>query len=706
MNKRVLLILLALALVTGIGVAGTAQILSLSSLDVQGYIFGRDVAFDNKPFIHEEIVYVPLEETAERFSYVNYTSTGVPLLGRQPDVRLNDIVAYKTEGWISFENGVYWRETVVGGETFDLAYRKHMEGIESEPIAITYKLGEGYSSFFGKLGIEDLSLVEDRPAIFRVYGDGDLIYEAELEFGQAAVDFDIDITGVNLLKLEMSAVDDRQTGIMSLIEPRLRRTGFAIDDARAYTGDEVYYDGEAVNLQNPLLEEDGELYISAADLAGLFNVPWAYDSSAKELYIGEDPADSDAGRTVKLDTANYHFVSIWESVTDPGNYQSHRVGGVTYDNTYRRSMSRVSSRVFWVSYELDREYRWFSVKLGISDDTVARHVEPVFQIWGDGEVLYETRLRYREPAKRVLLDVSEVSYLSYRVYTDIDHFSSRVAIIDPVMQEKAKDDLPEPDDNHPSLETDVLGTLEGRYYERSRPFGETPSVVTDFGTFDAHTFLYSSYVGDWEGKVVHVGEGDLFWEYDGLEGNIALIKRRFVINRRVLYAQLAGAIGVIHYNNSSGIMDSPNLSNSAGGVILIPAVAISLSDGEDIADRAEQDDIVAKVEYGDNASGYLIDCGPGVDESDYPAEVAGNIALVEENSVFFDRRQILPAAVEAGASGVVFYNDQPGFMVNPDTGTNDLYIPVMGISREDGLDLKDRLEAGDPVYVEFQDALE
>lgn len=222
MWKYIAAALLILLVLGGIVYAGPGREIQVQFKDVQARIAGRDVNLNGEAFIYEGQLYVPLEEASAMLSPLSYTEDGMPVLGEQLDVSLYDMVAKEVNGWISFENGVYWRRTVVGGQEYPFAYRKQMRGIQSDPISIVYALNGKYSSFFGKLGIEDLSMVEDKPVIFRVYGDGNLLMDSAVKYGREAAAFDIDITGMERLKLEMSATDDEKTGILALIDPRFK----------------------------------------------------------------------------------------------------------------------------------------------------------------------------------------------------------------------------------------------------------------------------------------------------------------------------------------------------------------------------------------------------------------------------------------------------------------------------------------------------
>lgn len=723
MKNKFFLAAAILLVITSIGIAGAVHSLILDNLAVEGRIFGRDVQFESEPFEHAGKLYLPLEEAAYTFSEISYTEDGVPVLGRQLSERLLELRAVDIDGWDTLENIVYWAwgDTVIDGKEYGPAYRRLMHE-DTEPEAITYGLEGGYTSFYGKLGIEDHSRVEDKPLVFRVYGDGSLLYEKVVEFGQGVTGFDIDVAGVEKMALELSAQDEQETGIFALIDPRLK-VDFGTGPTGGFSDNKVVFHGEEVSLGNPMLEREGELYIAIDDLADLFDLPWAYDSDNSIIYLGENPFDEKEGGLVRLDPAETHYYCYWTSFLSHNNWNTHRVNRVTYDNTYRRYVTGAATQYLYLAtYRLDREYQWFSVLLGVADDTSANNIEPTLQILGnDLEVLYETNLHYREPTKRVFLDVSDQKFISFRAISKVDHFTNRLAVIDPVLKEKHADDMPEREELHPVLATDELGELEGRYFERSRPFSEPPAVKSGTGNFAAKTFLFSPYVGDWEGKVIHAGEGRYHYYQradlkDEVKGNIVLVERcglRF--NRQVLYAQLAGAAGVIIYNDSSGIISGPTLQDDTSNflhrapgvedIVAIPVVALSRADGQALAAEAEDKEVYIQVEYGDAAAGNIIDVGKGMSAADYPPEAVGNLVLVQEGNIM-ERRSQLSTAAQSGAAGIILYPVTSGHVRQTVLERDDYDLPIMGISRQDALDIKGIIDGGGEVFGEFRNALE
>ena len=84
---------------------------------------------------------------------------------------------------------------------------------------------------------------------------------------------------------------------------------------------------------------------------------------------------------------------------------------------------------------------------------------------------------------------------------------------------------------------------------------------------------------------------------------------------------------------------------------------------------------------GDGITSHLVNCGLGATVQDFPAEVVGKIALVQRGAVSFAIKA--ENAVNAGAIGVLMYNNAPGSL-NPTLGSYASPIPYISISLEDG----------------------
>ena len=96
--------------------------------------------------------------------------------------------------------------------------------------------------------------------------------------------------------------------------------------------------------------------------------------------------------------------------------------------------------------------------------------------------------------------------------------------------------------------------------------------------------------------------------------------------------------------------------------------------------------IQSGVTNNDGISGNLVDCNKG-ESGDFPASLSGNIALIERTSSDFLLSTKTKRATDAGATGVIYYNDSDstdyfGFL---DEGT---WPPVIIISRANALTIK------------------
>ncbi|KAF2264264.1 Zn-dependent exopeptidase [Lojkania enalia] len=85
----------------------------------------------------------------------------------------------------------------------------------------------------------------------------------------------------------------------------------------------------------------------------------------------------------------------------------------------------------------------------------------------------------------------------------------------------------------------------------------------------------------------------------------------------------------------------------------------------------------------------------GCDQSDYPAELAGNIALISRGTCEFGLKSALAGV--AGAVGAIIYNNIPGIIQGtlgaPPRPEGD-YVPTLSISQEDGLALVEQITGG------------
>ncbi|KMU76563.1 peptidase [Coccidioides immitis RMSCC 3703] len=82
----------------------------------------------------------------------------------------------------------------------------------------------------------------------------------------------------------------------------------------------------------------------------------------------------------------------------------------------------------------------------------------------------------------------------------------------------------------------------------------------------------------------------------------------------------------------------------------------------------------------------------GCAAEDYPEGTKGKIVVAERGDCSFADKNMMAHA--AGASAAIIYNSVPGELRGTLGGVYDNTVPVVGISREDGLELVDKLKAG------------
>lgn len=92
--------------------------------------------------------------------------------------------------------------------------------------------------------------------------------------------------------------------------------------------------------------------------------------------------------------------------------------------------------------------------------------------------------------------------------------------------------------------------------------------------------------------------------------------------------------------------------------------------------------------------------GLGCSAAEYPAEASGNIVLVSRGTCSFGQKAL--SAKEAGAVGLLIYNNVAGSLSGTLGEAFKDYAPVLGVSKEDGEALVASIKAGEEVNAEFE----
>ncbi|KAH7117972.1 hypothetical protein B0J11DRAFT_96698 [Dendryphion nanum] len=89
--------------------------------------------------------------------------------------------------------------------------------------------------------------------------------------------------------------------------------------------------------------------------------------------------------------------------------------------------------------------------------------------------------------------------------------------------------------------------------------------------------------------------------------------------------------------------------------------------------------------------------------SDYPSSLTGKVALISRGSCEFGLKSVL--AGNAGATAAILYDNQPGGPLTGTLGTpprpEGEYIPTLGLSQEQGIQLRDSINGGANVTVKL-----
>ena len=83
-------------------------------------------------------------------------------------------------------------------------------------------------------------------------------------------------------------------------------------------------------------------------------------------------------------------------------------------------------------------------------------------------------------------------------------------------------------------------------------------------------------------------------------------------------------------------------------------------------------------------------CNMGINSSDFPAGVNGNIAIIERGEILFSQK--VQNAQNAGAIAVIIYNNESGNFMGT-LGAQNNWVPAITLSRESGLQL---VQMGNP----------
>lgn len=115
--------------------------------------------------------------------------------GDKPAVWLKDLDYFEGHGWSTTENST-WADS----EVKDNLGKVRSNAISGD-ISNTYKINGQYSKITGTLFSNYRSRDNSYKYHFKIYGDGELLYSADMAGGIEPIDFSVDLTGVLELKV-------------------------------------------------------------------------------------------------------------------------------------------------------------------------------------------------------------------------------------------------------------------------------------------------------------------------------------------------------------------------------------------------------------------------------------------------------------------------------------------------------------------------
>lgn len=147
------------------------------------------------------------------------------------------------------------------------------------------------------------------------------------------------------------------------------------------------------------------------------------------------------------------------------------------------------------------------------------------------------------------------------------------------------------------------------------------------------------------------------------------------------YPGVLSVAAVDSANNRASFSNfGPSVSVSAPGVGVLSTVPTGIASWAGV----DHESATLAGSASGSASGVAIGCGLGGSPSDFPPEVAGNIALIRRGGgITFATKAT--NAVAAGAVGVIIANNAAGLFNGTLNGNST--VPVIGISQADGDDL-------------------
>ncbi|WP_304233645.1 NPCBM/NEW2 domain-containing protein [Jiulongibacter sediminis] len=294
----------------------------------------------------------------------------------------------------------------IGGETFSTGLGTHSVS------NIKYNLGGQYSSFSGKVGLDDAinGQCGDNKIIFRIFGDNNLIWESDpLGKDDLAVSFDESVSGVQELELEVGMGDgstacdhadwvdlilsglptlSRPTDLVASPNPIVVLNGSSTLSANCVVG---ILEWDGLSGTSPTVSPTQSTVYRARCTEGGNSTDWV------EIDVIVDNTNECEVDLLTIHNSILISASQWNGTlklnTNHSGYPL-KIGGVTY------STGLGTHSVSNVKYNLGGTYSSFSGKVGL-DDAINGQCgdnKVVFKIYGDNSLIWESSLLGKDDA--------------------------------------------------------------------------------------------------------------------------------------------------------------------------------------------------------------------------------------------------------------------------------------------------------------------
>lgn len=311
--------------------------------------------------------------------------------------------------------------------------------------------GRHFTYIKGYAGVADDTNRYDYPVTFQIHGDGDLLYETDLDGGYADF-YLVDIEGVESLRIGWSAervTADGWANKVIVVEPQflvpvnsnlLTAVAEAVEAVEELPHHISLLDETAVEAARFMVEAAADLGVERERIPNLNKLLSAEEAIAG-LYLQYYEQESlfELGAAESANSwwfgRDFNDPDRWDIDTNSG----HTIDRVSYAprKTFYSSYTNLLDNPRWAEWDISQEnYSYIEGYAGISDNSVNLGMPVKLIIYGDGETIFSAHLGYGRTAASYRLDLAGVHKLKYLWRPATEHVTDsgsaeRPAIVEP-----------------------------------------------------------------------------------------------------------------------------------------------------------------------------------------------------------------------------------------------------------------------------------